>query len=436
MPFSSPGIKRGATACHKVGVPPEHEAALQNVADSQHTIIGSREIGSALHSGDSAVGVQPLQWGYDTKGYRVHGKSCNWGPMAGFVLRDPVLSKKGASFKAKQEHAHQEALRDLKNSDDRRAGWHATTVPLWLPEERIHYLQRNASELSIQWLTRRPDLEGLYSRVPGGQVWEGAAHHNSGIAMQFVFIPHTVDDLKVYRIYVQGPLLTPGADSWKIFYKSRTARRAVPYHELDAMANPPDYAAHPRGYFKNAVTGDYDLHFVWSHPGTHGMTQSFLDEQQRIGGISATARDDDFKRQNRYEHNRMGNISENVQWIAQMINSSVGATKTGQGSVGHKEYPNRNVVWHSDEAARPFVSDIDLPLIVWIPRHTHAFCIETAAQLAELILWADSYGYYVQINQGWLGSGRNRIRSESFRRFIRTHSPMTRVTSGREDLRS
>ena len=117
-----------------------------------------------------------------------------------------------------------------------------------------------------------------------------------------------------------------------------------------------------------------------------------------------------------------------------MINSSVGATHTGHGSVTGRTYPQRNVVWHSDEAARPFVNDIDLPLIAWIPKHTHAFCIETAAQLAELILWADSLGYYVQINQGWLGSGRNQIQAESFQAFIRTHAPMSLVTSGREDL--
>jgi hypothetical protein len=249
MPFSSPGIKRGADACHKVGVPREHEAALQSVADSQLTIIGSREIGSALRSGDSAVGVQPLQWGYDTKGYRIHGKSCNWGPMAGFVLRDPVLSKKGASFKAKQERAHQEALLDNKNSDDRKAGWHATTVPLMVPEDRIRYLQRNAEELCITSLTRRPDLEASYSSVPGGQVWEGIAFHSPDITMQFVFIPDRVDKLIVYRIYAHGPLLRPGLHSWKICYKSRSAARAVLYHELEAMANPPAYAAHSKRYY-------------------------------------------------------------------------------------------------------------------------------------------------------------------------------------------
>ena len=434
MPFSYPGVKTGAAACHKVGVPPEHEAAIQSVADGQLTIIGSREIGSPLPTGDSAVGVQPLQWGYDTKGYRIHGKSCNWGPMAGFVLRDPVLSKKGANFKGKQEHAHQEALRDVRNSDQRTAGWYATTVPLCVPEDRIRYLQSNAAELSIQWLMRRPDLETADSSIPGGQVWEGAAHHDSGISMQFVFIPHKFNDLTLYGLYAHGASLTPGRECSEIQYKSRSSSNALTYHELEAMANPPDYAAHPKGHFKNAVTGDYDLHFAWPHPGTSGITQSFLDDQQRIGGISATARDDKYQTQNHYEHNRMGNISENVQWIAQMINSSVGATHTGHGSVTGRTYPQRNVVWHSDEAARPFVNDIDLPLIAWIPKHTHAFCIETAAQLAELILWADSLGYYVQINQGWLGSGRNQIQAESFQAFIRTHAPMSLVTSGREDL--
>ncbi|HEY9229355.1 MAG TPA: anthrax toxin-like adenylyl cyclase domain-containing protein, partial [Gemmatimonadaceae bacterium] len=111
-----------------IGMPVPHKAAFLNVAALQRCVILVRATGPTCHG--------PLSEGYDTKGYRVHGKSCDWGPMAGFVVRDPRLNKYGLG-KAKFNRAkHKEALYD----DHEGQGWRASTTPLRISLARIEWL--------------------------------------------------------------------------------------------------------------------------------------------------------------------------------------------------------------------------------------------------------------------------------------------------------
>jgi hypothetical protein len=68
-----------------IGVPYAHAQAFLTVARSQQCVIMVRTTGPTCHG--------LLEEAYDTKGYRIHGKSCDWGPMAGFVMRDPRLNR-------------------------------------------------------------------------------------------------------------------------------------------------------------------------------------------------------------------------------------------------------------------------------------------------------------------------------------------------------
>lgn len=86
------------------GVPMNHEFAFRTVAQSQRCVIISRCVGPTCR--------QLLLQGYDTKGFRIHGKSCDWGPMAGFVLRDPRLNKAGMEKAGYNRREHREALTD------------------------------------------------------------------------------------------------------------------------------------------------------------------------------------------------------------------------------------------------------------------------------------------------------------------------------------
>ncbi|MSO24253.1 MAG: hypothetical protein EXQ58_13645 [Acidobacteria bacterium] len=80
-------LNRPADLVNPIGMPNLHAAAFRDVAMLEKCVIIVRA------TGPTCPGL--LEEGYDTKGYRIHGKSCDWGPMAGIVLRDPRLNKAG-----------------------------------------------------------------------------------------------------------------------------------------------------------------------------------------------------------------------------------------------------------------------------------------------------------------------------------------------------
>jgi hypothetical protein len=43
------------------------------------------------------VGSDLIEEGYDLKGFHIKAKSCNWGPMAGFICQLPIFNKQGVS---------------------------------------------------------------------------------------------------------------------------------------------------------------------------------------------------------------------------------------------------------------------------------------------------------------------------------------------------
>jgi hypothetical protein len=111
-----------------VGMPKSHAHAFVTTAFSQKCVIMSRATGPTCHG--------LLAEGYDTKGYRIHGKSCHWGPMAGFVLRDPRLNKRGLEKASFNREKHNEAI----NLDKENQGWKANTTPLIICESRRQWL--------------------------------------------------------------------------------------------------------------------------------------------------------------------------------------------------------------------------------------------------------------------------------------------------------
>ncbi len=56
---------------------------------------------------------------YASKGFHVKSKSCNWGPMAGFVLSDPRFTKTGSEREAMegQRKEVQKAIKGGAGSD-------------------------------------------------------------------------------------------------------------------------------------------------------------------------------------------------------------------------------------------------------------------------------------------------------------------------------
>ena len=80
-------MKLGVKASQATGISDEHAGkAFQKVADNWHNVIISRAVGKAC--------LGPIREGYASKSFHVKAKSCNWGPMAGFLLEDKRLTKR------------------------------------------------------------------------------------------------------------------------------------------------------------------------------------------------------------------------------------------------------------------------------------------------------------------------------------------------------
>jgi hypothetical protein len=88
------------------GFPEKVSRAFLNTANTLNSAILTRVPGKAA--------TTLIDDGYCLKSFFVHAKSCNWGPMAGFVAFFPALSKKGVDHDQANTNAHLETLEKFK----------------------------------------------------------------------------------------------------------------------------------------------------------------------------------------------------------------------------------------------------------------------------------------------------------------------------------
>lgn len=360
-----------------IGMPDAHAEAFRQVAMSQRCVIMSRATGPTC--------LQLLEQGYDTKGYRIHGKSCDWGPMAGFVLRDPRLNKGGTSKEAFNRKKHDEAL----NKDAEGQGWKASVTPLKIYSARIDWLRRNGKIV-------------VHSR--GGRL-DGTAIHDSGITLRYSLIKDPeVHDL--WGVYVD--------ESWSTKFHQEKGGATVKYdtkwgrhyEPLLAMTNPSGHRTFPGEHYLNAITGDYDLFAVWPYVSSYdpegadhrplGTTRGVTEEERRR--INKLERD--FTKPRRHETlgqgTKLGNITDRIYMVCQMLNSVIGAKSINPWG----SFPRRNVLWHSDESARPFLEDVDLPIIAFTPKGNE-LGITTIEDFKLYIGFCCKEGIKVTLSSAW-----------------------------------
>ncbi|MCX6590040.1 MAG: anthrax toxin-like adenylyl cyclase domain-containing protein [Acidobacteria bacterium] len=365
----------------KIGMPASHAAKFNQIAVQENYLILCRSPGPTC--------CQLLEQGFDTKGFRVHAKSCDWGPMAGYVLRDPRLNKKGASGIEFNREQHQEAIVDTNH-----AGWKAATTPLKLYPARVRWLQR----------------QGLIHITPVGRDsnrYTGVARHSTGISFQYVLIYEQVGGQNVWGVYLDNkatPRLHPQEVGVARRYYYQQGRFGTQYEAMLAMTNPIGYTSWPTGDFRNAITGDYDLFALW--PTVAAYDHSGKD-RRILGTASALT---DGRAIDHMEHNftevddhhqatKIGNITDRLYELCQLLNSAIGGA-VSPNSVPSGPFPERMVCWHSDEAARPGVTDVDLPMIAFAPSGLE-IGVETMADFKELVDVALVAGFKVNLAEGW-----------------------------------
>jgi hypothetical protein len=349
-----------------IGMPESHALSFKSVAADQKCVIIVRAPGPTCR--------QLLEQGYDTKGFRIHAKSCDWGPMAGFVLRDPRLNKRGAAGAQYNADEHKESFSDRKNG----AGWVADTVPLKLYEERIAWL-RTQGLITVK-------VNGAWNRFDGEVKQHEVSFHYS---LRKEFSTAGV----VWGVYIEDT---------NFKQVGGTGKEGDP---LLAMTNPRHHRSWPDDDFRNAVTGDYDLFSVWPYVANY----DHHGEDRRVLGTAQnwTQRhhiEHKLERNFTVEHKftadrqgtKLGNVTNRIYMICQLLNSMIGQSSVDKWG----PFPQRMVCWHSDETTRPFVNDVDLPILAFSPSR-HEYGIETIQDFREFIQMCEDDKIRVILGEGW-----------------------------------
>lgn len=332
-------MRRGPAAIEATGMPVRHGEAFQRVSNAERCVIAVRSVGVY------ATGL--LLESYATKGFHNKAKSCDWGPMAGFVMYNP-------------RHSKNRDLRD-QGKDIRKAMRHAgaALTPLRITD------------------VRRRELEGRL-----GRMWQDESDNDNADAMTYTALDPVRGPARflLCRVAERDP---SGVHLWEVCDEKGTP--------LQAMVDP----ACPRvlrGTYRSATTGDYDLWAIF--PRRTGFSRPDHSrpvagsERFRLPWSSFEGRED----------SNLGNITPRMAQMKRQINNLI--IEAG--------YRGGNVVHHSDEAGRPGISRIDLPraatpdtekVVAFVPEKS-AFCVETIGDLRELIKEL-GFEYVVSMNPGW-----------------------------------
>ncbi len=346
---------------HTIGMPAAHMEAFLNVARSQKCVIMVRATGPTCHG--------LLEEGYDTKGYRIHGKSCDWGPMAGFVMRDPRLNKYGLGKADFNRAKHKEAIDD----DSEGQGWKASTTPLIISQRRVEWLKANGH---IVVVAKPGRLEGTADRA--------------GVRFNYALMIEPGGLYSVCFDHSRGG--TPWVQETGEVFR-RQHRWGKDFEPMLAMTNPPDHcglSAHAAPHLK-AITGDYDLFAVWPYLENYNAGVGGDDHRPlgTVRGSNSAAERQNVEHLERHftrggQGTKLGNITNRIYMVCQLINSLVG----------------RSVLWHSDEAARPFLDDVDLPVMAFNPAGSY-FGIESIHDFQAFIAACLQDRIHVTLSNAW-----------------------------------
>lgn len=341
-------ILRGRNACARTGIPELHAQAFQEVANATGTVISSRAVGIY------ATGL--ILEGYASKGFHNKAKSCNWGPMAGFVLDDPRFTKVGGTQKGQEEQ--KSAL--LHAIDE-----HAVEVPLFISDERRQWLMK---QRLADYVDR--DSDNYYLRAVSP--W--------GLSLDF----------RLRRDKPEGAR----EKMWAVMYRKadrQSARRTSSgddgtWTSVLAMRDP--LCVIPASNYRAATTGDYDLFAVWARNADYSPDRA----DRRMVSHATLEANIRAKVADTGEDSHLGNMTPRLRMLRDMLNVAI----------RRRGYTGGNMVHHSDEGGRPFVGDIDLPIFAVVPQHTQCFALESVPDMREFVTSILDRAFAPVFSPGWM----------------------------------
>jgi len=345
------------------GIPLAHMDAFQTVATKQRCIVMCRAVGTAC--------TQLIEESYSTKGFHVKAKSCNWGPMSGFVLDDPNLTKRKPDEVNKQGSDLKHAFKD----------WGAKATPLYISEPRRARLMEQGV------ITRAIGGNSKIQIVFGKQWPDQDKGFKSGKALRSMkFLLAKTDGTELSN----APTTSEGSGRYFDPKEADHAGNIKDTGAVYAMVNPTGLGGKAGGV-RNAMTGDYDLFSLCVERGIYDPGGS--DRQGKDARMVGVNQLSENLRQHAPsgEDQDLGNMSRRHHEVRAALNAAfVTAGYTGG-----------NMVHHSDEAGRPFIDDVDMPVFAVVPCETAPYGIEDVADLRAF--WNEWNRSYVPFfNPGWM----------------------------------
>ena len=351
------------------GIPDEHVKAFQLTADLTSTVIITR--------GLNPLSAGLILEGYAPKGFMNKAKSCNWGPMSGFVINDPRMGKIAPDAPDRKAVMDKQKAAIVKGLDHEHL---SVLVPVCISAARHDDLVRNGLVLVVRHDENRIDV---LARQKGGELFHFTLLKASaktlkgsrGKDLYCVFFGRDESSSEQVLTRLQSDKTTtaiqkgqhgtidvglPDTDLVPVLGMGN--REIQPSANGGGLAEDATnigleqlggkaYGEIYPGVLK-AVAGDYDLWAVLDDtllPADSPMRLDFkrgvrLTRPERRGGPSAKA--SELKKEN----SNLGNISPAVQHVGRVLNEKF------------KQF----LVVHSDYGGNPFY-DLDFPLIAFVP---------------------------------------------------------------------
>jgi hypothetical protein len=424
------------------GLPEKFTQAFLKTAETTNCVLMTRVPGKATN--------QLIEERYDLKGYFIKTKSCNWGPMSGFVCQLPLFNKSGVDGMAKNTSAtknYEENYFDKKNPENK--GKRKPFVQLEISElqkgvvlrsvDSYEELDKNvivgiasdkAKTVYIEFIMQKTEhntwalFNGkVYYKYPSDEEWKDYTTDPTWIASG-----QTPLDLKTdIKDSVVSQLIIAWANINNDLAERAKNHVGGNFYPIMGIQNPFSPYEGNESY-KNAVTGDYDLFATWpiipSEPytpwrdlvryseqyiTTEATYPQFIPATGKKYSVRSTVSENvivecipgaDVLKAGRLEDPDAGNYNNLTLIVAQTLNSFVTYAHGGKKS-------SPNAAFHSDEGGRPGINEIDFDVAVFLPPGLRdpgeplILLIENVFQFVSLIeLLKDKC--YVFLHYGWL----------------------------------
>ncbi len=367
------------------GISPTHAKCFLQVASDANCVILTRTPGKAC--------LTLLADGYDAKGFHVKAKSCDWGPMAGFICAEPMFNKSGLAGAIDNLKANVASLSNdfeqRRNADPRtpvagRSPVYSSLVHVEISDARLGALlgkQRSALDSDI--------LTGAHSDPKNTVSVKWMLKYNPQRRRWALYY----DPIGLQALPAESDKLPGGTASYQKKLAEKVAAASVPaigvYQPVLALTNPYRPYTTPEESYKNALTGDFDLFAVWPHESSPDL----VEYERRVAGMGPRTSDAQIFQREAADGigSVVGNISNGVHTIGQLVNSAMTA------ATGHAQV---NRIFHSDEGGRPSMKEIDAS-VAFHPNGKSYGLPANSPVFADFVVECAKQGFVVFLNRGW-----------------------------------